>query len=82
MIRKIKRRQREIDYSRVEQLQETLDLNNVEMASLMGVSASQLHKYRKCGRAPADRYYGTIKGYIDHVKQEAQGKIDRVTSLL
>lgn len=78
----VKRRQREIDFSRVEQLQEFLNLNNTEMASLMGVSTSQLHNYRRCGRAPADRYYGTIKAYIDHVKQEAQGKIDRVTSLL
>ena len=64
-----RRRLREIEFERVEEIQKELKLNNLEMSELLGLymqedargikkGGNQYYNYRKCGRLPADKYYG------------------------
>lgn len=79
--KRLKQRRREIEFERIERLREGLDMKDKEIASVMGVSASQYGRYKACTKAPADVFYGLKEGLIAGVLEEARKQIEFINSI-
>lgn len=82
---KKRNRQREIEFEKIEILQEKFGYTDIEMAELLGLTcyidkngvnkgSSQFYNYRKSGMLPATKYYTLINALRLNIEQEAIDK--------
>lgn len=87
-----KRRLREIEFERVEEIQREMKINNIQMSELLGLytgvdgkgnktGSAQYYNYRKCGRLPADKYFGARDSLLLSIHEDTREQIDRVMRL-
>lgn len=90
---KKRRRQREIEFSLVQNIKENLKLSDIEMAEMLGLQcqitpegvnkgSAQYYNYRKCGRVPADRYFAMTSALLLSIDAEASEKRNQILNLI
>lgn len=88
-----KRRQREIDFSLVQEIKENLKLSDIEMAEMLGLQcqitpegvnkgSAQYYNYRKCGKVPADRYFAMTSALLLSIEEETNQKRNQILNLI
>jgi hypothetical protein len=76
-----KKRIREIEYERMENIKEVMRFSNDDMAELLGVSVQQLGRYKRCGYLPALRYYAFRDALLLANEDKARKDRDEILTL-
>lgn len=79
--RKKKYRVREIEFERVERIQEGMKMNDVQIAELLDISTQQYYNYRKSNSLPAPRYYGVKDALLLSLEDELRERRQQIMSL-
>ena len=75
-------RLREIEFSKLEEMKEKLNITYKDIALLLGIGSKQIQMYRKCGRVPADRYYAMRDALLIDIEQQATRDRARVMEVM
>lgn len=80
--KKTKKRLREIDFERIEEIKEGLKMTYREIGSLLGVSEGQVQNYKRCGKLPADRFYALRDAMLISIEEEAREKREQLNNII
>lgn len=79
--RRLKKRQREIEFDKLETLKEVMGYSWGEIAELLGVGRTQLFQYRSCGKLPATRYLAARDALLVDAEQRAREEREQILKL-
>lgn len=76
-----KKREREIEFERIERIKKHLSFGWKEIWDLLNISESQFYRYKACGRLPASRYYAAKDALLLHVEEKAREEREKIMRL-
>jgi hypothetical protein len=76
-----KKRLREINIDKVENMKKRMDFSYKEVQNLLGVSASQWQRYKACGKVPANRYYAARDALLLATEERARNEREQILEL-
>ena len=76
-----KRRMREIDYGKLEEIRKRLGYKGYEIAEMLGITPSQLGHYRRSGKLPADRFFAFKDSLLLAVEEKGREERGMILSL-
>lgn len=77
----MRKRLREVEIDRLEELRTTFNFSKRELAQLLSVSEAQIHCYYRCGLVPASRYYAARDALLISIEEESRKKREKILQL-
>lgn len=81
--RKKNRFGREVEFEKIEEMKEVMKFSWGDISQLLGFTedSTQVFNYRKCGKLPADRYFGARDSLLLSLHQEFKEREQQIMQL-